>query len=79
MGDFNIHFFNVSSNNCINKFVNILYDNSFRPLIDKPTRITTTSATLIDNILTNHGAHIFYSVWDFLQWYYRSSAHISNN
>ena len=32
---------------------NILYDNSFRPLIDKPTRITTTSATLIDNILTN--------------------------
>ena len=53
MGDFNIDLLNGNTVNCINDYVNIIYNNSFRPLIDRPTRITTKSTTLIDNILTN--------------------------
>merc|ERR1712002_1420151 len=44
---------NYSSIDHINEFVNTVYNNSFRPLIDKPTRISKFSSTLIDNILTN--------------------------
>ena len=53
MGDFNINLLNYSDNNGVNDFVNIIYNNSFRPLIYKPTRITTSSMTLIDNTITN--------------------------
>ena len=53
MGDYNINLLNYNSIQCINDFVNIMYNNSFRPLIDKPTRITKKSVTLIDNIFTN--------------------------
>ena len=35
------------------QFIDIMFSYSFMPLINKPTRITTTSATLIDNIFTN--------------------------
>ena len=31
-----------------------MYSNSFIPLITRPTRVTSTSATLIDNIYTNN-------------------------
>ena len=31
-----------------------MYSYSFRPTIDKPTRITRNTATLIDNIFTNN-------------------------
>lgn len=53
MGDFNVNLMNYSSIDHINEFVNTVYNNSFRPLIDKPTRISKFSSTLIDNILTN--------------------------
>ncbi|XP_030834383.1 solute carrier organic anion transporter family member 5A1-like, partial [Strongylocentrotus purpuratus] len=39
-------------------FVNTLYAYGLRPLIDKPTRITPHSSTLIDNILTNNNTNI---------------------
>ena len=35
------------------KFLNILSTHALHPCIDKPTRITASSATLIDNIFTN--------------------------
>ena len=35
------------------KFVDILFGGGFYPLITKPSRITESSATLIDNIFTN--------------------------
>ena len=35
-------------------FVNCFYSYGFHPLIDQPTRITSHSSTLIDNILTNN-------------------------
>ena len=34
--------------------MDILYSNEFLPLISRPTRISTNSATLIDNIFTNN-------------------------
>ena len=53
MGDFNIDLLKSSYLKNINEFVNIVYDNSLRPLIDKPTRLSNSSTTLIDNIFTN--------------------------
>ena len=37
-------------------FLDGLYSNSFIPLINCPTRVTSHQATLIDNIFTNHYA-----------------------
>ena len=53
MGDYNINLLNSGTHEHISEFVDILYSNEFLPLISRPTRITSTSATLIDNIMTN--------------------------
>ena len=58
MGDYNIdlaHSIQLSNTNTThnNKFLNILSLYAFYPCINKPTRITSVSATLIDNIFTN--------------------------
>ena len=53
MGDYNINMLTYSKQ-YVNELLNILYVSSFLPLIDKPTRITETSATRIDNIFTNN-------------------------
>ena len=53
MGDYNINLL-MYSQQYVNDFLNVLYASSFLPLIGKPTRITETSATLIDNIFTNN-------------------------
>lgn len=50
MGDFSIDMLNsVSSTN----FLNTLMSHGFEPTINKPTSVSGTSATLIDNIFTN--------------------------
>ena len=48
MGDFNINILKESSSN----FLTTIYSNGFYPLITKPTRVSHTSSTLIDNIIT---------------------------
>ena len=53
MGDFNIDLLKIEDNN-IAKFYDQLSSFGFRPLILQPTRITGSSATLIDNIFTNN-------------------------
>ena len=45
-GDLNINIFNYASSSS-QSFIDLLTSHSFLPLIDKPTRITDTSATLI--------------------------------
>ena len=45
----------------IGAFIDLLYSFSFVPLITRPTRVTATSATLIDNILTNNVENIKHS------------------
>ncbi|KAL7382736.1 hypothetical protein ABVT39_027076 [Epinephelus coioides] len=52
-GDFNIDLLNPQENSNTKEFINSMYSMSLYPLITRPTRITTHSATLIDNIFTN--------------------------
>ena len=55
IGDFNINLLNEDVHALTNEFINIISSLSMYPSITiiKPTRITPTSATLIDNIFTN--------------------------
>ena len=52
LGDYNINLLKGEVPSTID-FLNVLYPVNFYPLITKPSRITSTSATLIDNILFN--------------------------
>ena len=54
LGDFNLDLLNCESHQYTKDFLDLLYSNSFVPLINRPTRITSTTATLIDNIFTNN-------------------------
>ena len=53
MGDYDINLLNVESHGSISDFNDIMYSNGFMPLITRPTRVTESTATLIDNIFTN--------------------------
>ena len=53
MGDFNINLMNSNTDKDPDDFLELITTNSFIPLIIRPTRITTTTKTLIDNIFTN--------------------------
>ena len=53
MGDFNINLLNYYHHIETRDYVDAMFSNAFLPLITKPTRITPTSATLIDNIYSN--------------------------
>ena len=50
LGDFNVNLLNYNEHNQTSKFLDSIASNSFIPLILKPTRITSHSNTLIDNI-----------------------------
>ena len=52
-GDFNIDLLNPNKHKMTDDFINPLYSLSLYPRITRPTRITSHSATLIDNIFTN--------------------------
>ena len=45
------------SHNSTKNVLDIMYSFGLYPLIDKPTRVTDSSATLIDNIFTNELRH----------------------
>lgn len=51
-GDFNLNILHAD-HTATHDFLNTLYSVNFYPLITKPTRVTTHSASLIDNILLN--------------------------
>ena len=53
MGDYNINLMNSNSHTLTEEFLDQFISSSFIPVINKPTRITNHSATLIDNIFTN--------------------------
>ena len=53
LGDFNVNLLNYNDHNQTNEFLDSLASNSFIPLILQPTRITSHSNTLIDNIFSN--------------------------
>ena len=52
-GDFNINLLNFETDNPSSSFLNNLTSNLFIPHITLPTRITSRSRTLIDNIFSN--------------------------
>ena len=54
MGDFNINILNCNSDRDTSSFIDTIYSNSFYLTINIPTLITSTSKTLIDNILYNN-------------------------
>ena len=53
MGDFNIDLLHYESHNQTREFLDKIYFGSLTPHITIPTRITSRSRTLIDNIFTN--------------------------
>lgn len=54
LGDFNLDLLKYENSEFSNRFFNQLSSSDFLPLITKPTRITSHTATLIDNIFCNH-------------------------
>ena len=60
VGDFNINL-HCNSKSYVNEFIQLLYVWCFYPIIIYPTRITSHSATLINNIFTNVPNCIFSS------------------
>ena len=53
MGDFNINILEYDSETSVSEFLDIMYENLLLPYITGPTRITSKSSTLIDNIFFN--------------------------
>ena len=53
-GDCNLDLLRCNNHSQTQEFIENLFSYMFVPLIDKPTRITAHSATLIDNIFTNN-------------------------
>ena len=52
-GDLNINLLKYEDHCDSKEFINSLFSHGLYPLINLPTRITSTSSTLIDNIFTN--------------------------
>jgi len=52
-GDFNIDLLKIANNNYVSNFLDLMYSNGLYPLINKPTRITAHSKSIIDNIYTS--------------------------
>ena len=52
-GDLNLNLLDHRINTKVKDYLNLTFQNFLIPVINKPTRITKTNATLIDHILTN--------------------------
>ena len=58
LGDLNIDLLKYEEHRLTSSFLDMLYSNNVFPLITKATRVTQTTATLIDHVLTNN-----FDVW----------------
>ena len=54
-----INLINVSNHIPTAEFLELMYSHAFTPLITKLTRVTSNTATLIDNIFTNSSRNSF--------------------
>ena len=52
LGDYNINILNYDTHDTTVEFIDILYSHAILPLINRPTRVTQSSATAIDKIFT---------------------------
>jgi len=57
MGDINLDLLNNENHNATGEFLDGLYSHLFFPLIALPSRITSHTASLIDDIFPNHAEH----------------------
>ena len=53
LGDININLMNFANHNYTSDYQYIMYSNGFIPVINRPTRVTYHSETLIDHIFVN--------------------------
>ena len=54
LGDYNVDLLKTDSHKDSADFLDMLFSHGFIPLINRPTRITEQTATIIDNIYTNN-------------------------
>ena len=54
LGDCNINLLNCEKHDPTEQFFDVITSNGFLPIITRPTRLSATSATLIDNIFTDN-------------------------
>ena len=52
-GDFNRNLLDHSLNKKVQNYLNLIYQNGFIPTVNKSTRVTRKTSTIIDHILTN--------------------------
>ena len=57
MEDFNLSLLQYNYHVPTQEFIDSLFSHAFLPLISNPTRLTSYSVTLIDNIFINNLAH----------------------
>ena len=53
MGDFNVDLLKFETHAKTSEYLESIFSHGFLPVISKPTRVTTSSATLIDHMYTN--------------------------
>ena len=53
LGDYNINLLNCDMHQSNGNFLEIMFSHSLIPFINRPTRLTANSATIIDNIYSN--------------------------
>ena len=53
LGDFNFDLLTYNRESSVSEFVDTIFENGCLPVITKPTRVTPTSASCLDNIITN--------------------------
>ena len=53
VGDLNINSFDYDNNALVKNFFNLIFQSGFLPLIQRATRVTRTTATAIDHIITD--------------------------
>ena len=61
LGDFNVDIMKLDVNSQVNDFINNFTSYSYLPQIYKPTRITSHSATILDNIFYNYPDKVVHS------------------
>jgi len=73
MGDFNIDLLKASNDHVLDDFASLTNCFGWRNLINKPTRVTKETHTLIDHIYTNDSKHRMNSgicLWDITDHYH---------
>ena len=68
LGDYNINILNYSSHVHTAQFVDMMSSSGFLPLITRPTRVTATSATLIDRLFSLKNKEEFYHAVSTTNW-----------